>query len=296
MGEPGSHYHLSGKMERSTQSFWGGGQLLPGRTARLAPSRGRGGEGPGVRTWLAVVAAARSPRGGDERRPLPPCVAGLQRGCRAGSGPLPLSWPGCLLPSAAASPPARPPRSFSPPPAGDGGSPGQGPGRCPEGLLPSAAPVRTGWIGALQAALGLGFRGGAEGTAPGGCGAALGRAGRGLSPGSVCGSAGTASGASPPRAPLLLRGGGQRSRPRLGGLRWSGPGGGGGVSRRGAEAGEAGRRGAGQLPRNAAAARAAVAAARSSPARSASSPPLSGHGHTARAAALAPGGRRRAGS
>lgn len=31
-------------------------------------------------------------------------------------------------------------------------------------------------------------------------------------------------------------------------------------------------------------------------ARSASSPRLSGHGHTARAAALAPGGRRRAGS
>lgn len=43
VGGPGSRPHLSGKMEKSTQSFWGEGQLLPG-PVKDQPLEG-GGEG-----------------------------------------------------------------------------------------------------------------------------------------------------------------------------------------------------------------------------------------------------------
>lgn len=65
MGGPGSGYHLSGKMEKPTQSFLGEGQLLRsgGRTNRPTLA-GEGGGGGKSALGSAVVAAARSRCGG----------------------------------------------------------------------------------------------------------------------------------------------------------------------------------------------------------------------------------------
>ena len=54
VGGPGSRPHLSGKMEKSTQSFWGEGQPLPGPDIdQPRKGEGRGGEGAGkFALWL----------------------------------------------------------------------------------------------------------------------------------------------------------------------------------------------------------------------------------------------------
>lgn len=92
MGGPGSRYHLSGKMEKPTQSFLGEGQLLRfgGRTDRPAPA---GKEGVTRNPRLALRWSLQRAPGavGTDAACSPPCV----------TGPLRLSLPICLLPSVA---------------------------------------------------------------------------------------------------------------------------------------------------------------------------------------------------
>lgn len=235
-----------------------------------------------------------------------PAWPGCSSGRRAGSGPLPLSLPGCLLPPAAGAP-ARPPALLAPSPrlseemAGPPGRGTRGAARCGGRRALRSVRLGSSWGSAgLRSDSGSGSGGGAEGTAPG---LWLSRAGpRRGSPDRVCsaGPAGTGSGASAPRAPRLAWGRQLALPAEARGLRWSGPGGGGGGSGRGeARPARPGRRGAERPPPPRRCCRPGCCSARwlaCSLARSASSPPLSGHGHTARAAALAPGGRRRAGS
>lgn len=117
---------------------------------RPAPGRGRGGEEK--ESGNSRSAVRWSPQralgvGEMDARCLPPCVDRLRR---ADSGPLPLlAW----LPAPRrrrARPPARPPRSFSPPLGGDGGPPGQGHQGCCSVLL-----LRSAALGALRLDLGL---------------------------------------------------------------------------------------------------------------------------------------------
>lgn len=114
MGGPGSRYHLSGKMEKPTQSFSGEGQLLRfGRPDRsTSPSWERRGYEKSA-LGSAVVAAARSRCGGDG--------CGLLSFLRDRS---PSSCLSAYSPRWRVKLPDLPPRFFSPPPGGDGGSPG----------------------------------------------------------------------------------------------------------------------------------------------------------------------------
>ena len=252
-----------------------------------------------------MVAAARSRRRGDGR-PLPSSLRGPAAArARGGLRPPPSPCLAACSPRRRARLPARPPRSFSPPLGGDGGPPGQGHPGCCSLLLPRSAE-----LGALRLELGLsaglrsdsgsGSGGGAEGTAPGRLRSCAGP-GKG-SPGSVrsAGPAGTGSGASAPRALRPASGRRLALLAEARGLRRSGRGGGGGGSGRGeARLERPGRRGAERPPPPRRCCHRGCCSASwlaCSLARSASSPPLSGHGHTARAAALAPRGRRRAGS
>ena len=285
----------AGKWRNRHKAFGGKVSCLQGRS-KTSPWKGQGRGGEGVWKFALcceVVAAARSRRGGDGC-PLPSSLRGpaAQGGLRPPPSPC---LAACSPPAAGA--PARPPRSFSPPLGGDGGPPGQGHQGCCSVLL-----LRSAALGALRLDLGLsaGLR---SDSAPAAvlkgqlrdcCGAPRGRE-RVL------------------RAGLRLRG--RRAltpvplRPAWGrllavpaearGPRRSDRGGGGGGSGRGeARLVRPGRRGAERPPPRRRCCRGCCSASwlACSLARSASSPPLSGHWHTARAAALAPGGRRRAGS
>lgn len=142
MGGPGSWYHLSGKMEKPTQSFLGEGQLLRfgGRTDRPAPA-GKEGVTKNPRSALRWSPQRAPGAVGTDVACSPPCV----------TGPLRLSLPVCLLPSVAGEA-ARPPSSLLLPASRRRWRvPWIGaPGCCPAGRPRSAAPAALG--------LGRGFR------------------------------------------------------------------------------------------------------------------------------------------
>lgn len=135
--------------------------------------------------------------------------------------------------------PDRPPLSFSPPPEGDGGSPGQGhQGAAPRGDCSAQRPMRSGsvrgsagldWAGTRASAAVL------KGQLPDGCRAALGRAQVLLAGFARRGRRVRALVSLRPALRSLLWEGGWRWQPSRGALPRSGPGGGGGRSGRGAE-------------------------------------------------------------
>lgn len=135
VGGPGSRPHLSGKMKKLTQSFFGGRSAAPKAGQIDQPPEGGGEErGPGNSRSAVRWSPQRALGAGEmDDRCLPPCVARLQLGAQGGLRPPPslLAWLPAPPGGGRACLPARPPRSFSPPLGGDGGPPGQGhPGRC----------------------------------------------------------------------------------------------------------------------------------------------------------------------
>lgn len=146
---PGSRPHLSGKMKKLTQSFFGGRSAAPKAGQIDQPPEGGGEErGPGNSRSAVRWSPQRALGAGEmDDRCLLPCVAGR----RAGSGPLPLSLPGCLLPPAAGAP-ACPPALLAPSPrlleemAGPLGRGTWGAARCGDrgALRPVRAPPRAG--------------------------------------------------------------------------------------------------------------------------------------------------------